>query len=47
MMAVMPVLLLVVGMPLLQIFEVVERLFAVEDADVLRLGRGEATDGPA
>src|SRR6476469_5909337 len=34
-------------MPILEIFQVMECLFAVEDPDVLRLGRGQAADCPA
>src|SRR5688572_9806757 len=36
-----------VRMPVLQLLEMVERLFAVEELDVLRLGRGEPSDRPA
>ena len=41
------VLLLVMRVLLLQIFQMMERLFTVEDPDVLRLSRGEAANGPA
>jgi hypothetical protein len=33
--------------PLLQIFQMVERLFPVKELDVLRLGRGQSAYGPA
>src|ERR1700675_1495933 len=37
----------IVRVPMLQIFEVMERLFAVEELDVLRLRRGQSPDRPA
>src|ERR1700719_3233842 len=36
----------VMRMAILKIFQVVQRLFAVEDPNVLRLGRRQTPDGP-
>ena len=40
-------MLLIEHMPVLEIFQMMEGFFPVEDADVLRLGWGQAADGPA
>src|SRR5256885_11383866 len=46
-MPVVPAVLLVQRVTVLEIFEVVEGLFAVENPDVLGLGRSQAADSPA
>ena len=41
------VLLLILGVTVLEVFQLMQCLFAVEDSDVLGLCRGQTTDGPA